>query len=110
MPAIITIKESELALKIKTKFRSFRVPIPLDNQIQALTIKNKTTYTDTLISFLVRSLKNYSDKKGVFYCQKCRTENPVKRMHVIPVGLEEFTFCDDCFFSDGYKEFIRQIL
>ena len=107
---MIAQTKEEYVLNIKTVLRAFRIPIPLENQIKALSLKNKTTYTDSVITLLVRSLKSYSEKKGVFYCQACSSENPVKKMHLVPVGFEEFIFCDECFFNDKYKEFIRRIL
>jgi len=101
---------SDLTLHIKTVRRAFRIPIPLDNQIMGVMKAESLTYTDAIIVLLQRRLREYQEKHGVFYCQNCSGEYKKKQAHVVPVGFEEFIFCDDCFFSDKYKEFIRKIL
>ena len=105
-----SVSESDLTLKIKTVSRTFRVPIPLDNQVLGVARAENKNYTDALIVLLQRRLKEYLAKSGTFYCQQCGGEFKKKHAHEVPVGIEEFIFCDDCFFSDRYKMFIRKIL
>lgn len=106
----VPLKDKDLELKIKTVFRAFRVPIPLDNQIRGVARQENLNYSYALIATLNRRLKEYMLKTGLFYCQNCSGEFNKKKIHLIPVGIEEFIFCDECFFSEKYKEFIRRIL
>lgn len=102
--------QSDLTLRLKTIRRTFRMPINLDNQIKAITDEEVKNYTDISLALLQRGMKQYIHKKGTFYCQRCKQQNSNKKMHLVPIGFEEFIFCDNCFFSDGWKDFVREIL
>lgn len=100
----------DLSLDIKTIHRALRIPIPINNQINAIALEEKLTWTSVSLSLLQRGMTQYVHKKGRFHCQACSNSFPNKKMHLVPIGFEEFIFCDDCFFSEAYKDFIRKIL
>jgi hypothetical protein len=105
-----TIKDDELVLKIRTISRTVRVPMPLDNQVLGICRQDGKTYTDALIYLLQNRLADRANKVGKFFCQCCGLEETTKKQHTVPIGFEKFFFCDDCFFSDKYKEFIKRML
>lgn len=101
---------ADLSLHIKTVHKDFRLPIPLYNQILGVAKAENLNYSKALIYLVERRLKEYTQKTGLFYCQSCTNEGKKSKMFKVPVGIEEFIFCEDCYFSGKYKEFILRIL
>lgn len=64
------------------------------------------------------SLRYYRFKKGalnsqspdndkLFYCQVCGKQSKLRYLHIASVLNEEYKFCEDCFFADKYKSFVK---
>jgi hypothetical protein len=45
-----------------------------------------------------------------FHCQVCAKETSVRKRHSVAINLEEFKFCEDCFFADKHKPFMVRMI
>lgn len=72
--------------------------------------EEKIPKTEALREILDRFQKAYLHRRGEFICQCCGTTRKNKERHAVRVENEELSFGDCCYYSDKYKEVLRQMI
>ncbi len=90
---------------------------PMLEEIKEISEYEELDYSTTVRQLLELALRYYKFKRGTlnttlpqnnktFYCQVCRELTSVRKQHSVAIMLEEFRFCEDCFFANKYKKLL----
>ena len=90
---------------------------PMNEEIRTIADCEELDFSSTIRELLTIALRYYKFRQGTLnphapqnskmvYCQVCGGLTKVRYMHTTTVLNEEYKFCEDCFFTDKYKNFI----
>lgn len=85
-----------------------------EQKLREIAAKERLVF-DELFRFFVEQyihqyMVDHSEIRDKCFCNMCGKEFPKRKMHLVMIGYEAFTFCNHDYFSGAYKTFINQII
>lgn len=85
-----------------------------EEKLREIAIKEGVEFPVLIRTIIERSLGeyliNHLEIKERCFCNKCGRDYPKRKMHLVVIGYTAMVFCDYCFFSGKYKDFIFQLI